>query len=95
VHHRFAVLACLMVAVVCTPACSGSTNADDRELVPECATYLAAMKHCMAGASPDIAAQRAAATRQAFTVAAKDQAARDRLGAQCRAAQEQLSRACR
>jgi len=42
-----------------------------------------------------VAAQRTAAARQAFMVAAKDDDARAKLSAQCTAAQQQISRACR
>jgi len=97
-HRLFIVTSgCLALAVLFAPGCASRADgsADDREVVPECRAYLEAMKHCTQGVSPDVAAQRTAATREAFTVAARDQAARERLSAQCRAAEQQISRACR
>ena len=95
-HRCFAMIMRLTLTfALCASACGSRTSADDQELVPQCANYLAEVNRCTKGVSPDVASQRAAATRQAFAIAAKDQAARDRLSAQCRAGQEQLSRACR
>ncbi|WP_394821726.1 hypothetical protein [Pendulispora albinea] len=86
----------IMVVVVgfgCSAQSDG--NADDRKLVPECATYIVRLNECMRGISPDVMAQRTEAARQAFSVGAKDDASRERLGAQCKAGLEQLARACR
>jgi len=73
--------------------CSGSPN--EQEVVPECGTYLSALERCTQSLGPGVASRRTAAAHQVFTAAAKDEGARARLAAQCSAANEQISRACR
>src|SRR6266436_1580976 len=70
-------------------------NIDDKEMVPQCVSYIQALNRCQLGARPDVISQRAAGARKSFLVAAKDQAARDKLAAQCSAAEQRISRACR
>jgi len=99
-HFRRAfvvVVPSLVVAVAFASGCSSraDNSPDDREIVPECRSYLDQLSKCTQSISPNVAAQRTAATRQAFAIAAKDDAARERLSAQCRAAEQQISRACR
>ncbi|WP_394848957.1 hypothetical protein LZC95_16090 [Pendulispora brunnea] len=93
--YAFGVLTCLLVTLVSSAGCSAGADDDDGDLVAECQAYLAAERNCLSAVGPEVAQQRAKATRSAFKIAAKDPAGRNKLAAQCRAAQAQISRTCR
>ncbi|WP_394830462.1 hypothetical protein LVJ94_28550 [Pendulispora rubella] len=88
-------IALLGVAFFLT-ACSSSV-ADENTGIAECDSYVHALSRCASVAGSTVASERTAMARQTFVTASKDKddAAREKLAAQCRAAEAQLSRACR
>ncbi|WP_394841150.1 hypothetical protein LZC95_29280 [Pendulispora brunnea] len=85
-----------LVGVAALLAACGSV-ADENTGISECDSYVRALSRCAAAAGQDLASQRTGMARQTFIAAAKDKddVAREKLAAQCRAAEAQLSRACR
>ena len=87
--------AVIVLFVAAGVGCGGTSSVDDSEILPECRSYLSTLEHCAKGLDPSLASQRTATAHQTFTAAAKDPVAREKLAERCRAASEQISRACR
>jgi len=90
---------CALIAftyvLVILVGCAGRVDNDESDPIPECQAYLAAERNCLSAISPEVARERTKSTRAAFTMVARDPVGRNQLAAQCRAAEQQISRTCR